>query len=240
MPQCPCCSDDCLRKLCTQQIPIFSSLDKEEMSRLASIARHRTHQKGETILSEGEAVDALIILSQGSAKAYKLTSDGREQILYIFAQGDFFGERNLLGGRKSAYTVETLESARTCAFGREDFNDLLRSSPEIAIKIIHELEKRLERMEDTMHTMGVRSLDGRIGSMLLDFGEKYGEQTADGTLVRLPLSREGIANFLGIARETVSRKLGQLEGDGIIRSVGNKAILLRDSGALRELAGKAE
>lgn len=240
MTQCPCCSHDCLNKLCTHKIPVFSSLNEEEMNRLASIAHHRQHRKGEKLLSEGEALNALVILNEGSAKAYKLTPDGREQILYVFSQGDFFGERNILGGRKSAYTVETLEPARTCAFGRQEFYDLLRTNPEIAIKIIQELEKRLERMEETMHTMGVRSLDGRIGGMLLDFGEKYGDRSADGTLIRLPLSREGMANFLGIARETVSRKLGQLEHDGIIRSVGNKAILLRDSEALRELSGKAE
>ncbi len=240
MTQCPCCSHDCLNKLCTHKIPIFSSLDQEEMDRLASIAHHRQHQKGETILSEGESLNALVILNEGSAKAYKLTPDGREQILYVFTQGDFFGERNLLGGRTSAYTVETLEPSKTCAFGRDEFYDLLRTNPEIAIKIIQELEKRLERMENAMHTMGVRSLDGRVCGLLLDFGEKYGTETPEGTLIRLPLSREGIANFLGIARETVSRKLGQLEADGVIRSMGNKAILLRNSEVLRELAGKAE
>ena len=136
--------------------------------------------------------------------------------------------------------METLGPASSCAFGCEEFFGLLRGNPEIAIKVIQELEKRMERMEETMHTMGVRSLDGRVCSLLLEFGEKYGSETQEGTLIHLPLSREGMANFLGIARETMSRKLSQLEADGILRPVGNKSILLLDRPALRLMAGKTD
>lgn len=240
MADCACCSRDCMDKLCAHKIPVFSSLDSEQIDHFSSIARHYQYRKGEPITLEGQDLNALVILNEGSAKAYKLTPDGREQILYVFSQGDFFGERNLLGGRTSAYTVEALEPVRTCTFGREEFYALLRANPDIAIKVIEELEKRMERMENAVQSMGVRSLDSRIGGLLLDFAEKYGDQTPEGVLVRLPLSREGMANFLGIARETVSRKLSQLEADGVLRPVGNKAILLLNGGELRALAGKLE
>ncbi|SBW07396.1 Transcriptional regulator, Crp/Fnr family [uncultured Eubacteriales bacterium] len=240
MTGCACCSQDCLDKLCAHKIPVFASLSPEEMGRFSSIARHYRYEKGEPITLEGEDLNALVILSEGSAKAYKLTPDGREQILYVFSQGDFFGERNLLGGRKSAYTVEALEPVRTCAFGRDEFYALLRANPDIAIKVIEELEKRMERMENAVQSMGVRSLDSRIGGLLLDFAEKYGDLTSEGVLIRLPLSREGMANFLGVARETVSRKLSQLEADGILRTVGNKALLLLNGEELKSLAGKIE
>ncbi len=238
MASCTCCSQDCLDKLCAHKIPVFSSLDSEQMNHFSSLARHYQYRKGETMVLEGADLNALVVLNEGSAKAYKLTPDGREQILYVFSQGDFFGERNLLGGRTSAYTVEALEPVRTCTFGREEFYDLLRSNPDIAIKVIEELEKRMERMENAVQSMGVRSLDSRIGGLLLDFAEKYGDETPEGVLIRLPLSREGMANFLGIARETVSRKLSQLETDGVLRTVGNKAILLLKGEELRTMAGK--
>lgn len=240
MTECHCCSQDCLHKLCANKIPVFSSLDQQEMNHLSSIACHRQYQKGETIVSEGEPLDSLIILNEGSTKAYKLTPEGREQILYVFSQGDFFGERNLLGSRKSTYTVEALETVKICMFSKDEFYELLRSNPEIAVKIIKELESRMERLENTMQSMGVRSLDERIGALLLEFAEKYGAAVPEGILLRLPLSREGIANFLGIARETVSRKLSQLESDGVVRSVGNKSILILNSTALRTPAGKTE
>lgn len=238
MTQTTCCGMDCRNKLCTQQIPLFSSLDQDKLAQLPTIARHRQYPKGEILIREGETLDSLVVLNHGSAKAYKLTPDGREQILYVFAQGDFFGERNLLGSHKSPYTVEALENSRTCHFAKSDFYDLLRSNPDLAIQVIQELELRMERMENALQSMGVRSVDGRIGTLLLDFADKYGTQVPEGILLRLPLSREGMANFLGIARETMSRKLGQLESDGVLRSVSNKSLLILDPEALRAFSGK--
>jgi CRP/FNR family transcriptional regulator len=95
----------------------------------------------------------------------------------------------------------------------------------------------MARLENAMQGMGVRNVDNRIGGILLEFAAKYGIEEKEGTLIHLPLSREGIANYLGVARETVSRKLGQLENEGVIRSVNNKSILILDKEALGTLAG---
>nr|WP_243456628.1 Crp/Fnr family transcriptional regulator [Mobilitalea sibirica] len=85
--------------------------------------------------------------------------------------------------------------------------------------------------------MGVRNVDTRVGGILLEFATKYSTKTNEGTLIHLPLSREGIANYLGVARETLSRKLGQLENEGLIRSVNNKEILIPNMQAIELLAG---
>lgn len=236
--KCDCCGDECLNKLCMHKVPIFSTLSHEEMLHISSIVRHKRYQKGEILFSEGDLLSSLVIVNEGVVKAFKVTPEGREQILHVFSEGDFFGEQNLFGGRESAYTAEALEPTKTCTFTKGDFYGILYSHPGIAVKIIETLEARIARMESTMQSMGVRSLDGRIGSLLLDFADKYGEPAAGGILVRLPLSRQGIANFLGVARETVSRKLGQLEMDGVIRSVSNKNLLLLNMETLKAMAGK--
>ena len=158
--------------------------------------------------------------------------------MYVFAEGDFFGEQYLLGGRKAAYSVEALEEVRVCTLTRQDFHDIIRAFPGIAVKIMEELEERRARREGALQDMGVRSVDARIGSLLLDFARRYGSDAPEGILIHLPLSREGMANYLGIARETMSRKLGQLENDGAIRAVGNKGILILDREALQNVAGK--
>jgi CRP/FNR family transcriptional regulator len=157
--------------------------------------------------------------------------------LYVFSEGDFFGERNLFGGQTAPYSVQALEPVKVCSFTRENFRALLAAHPDISLGIIEALEERIARMENAMQSLGVRSLDGRIAALLLDYAEKYGTEVPEGLLVRLPLSREGIANALGVARETVSRKLGQLETDGVIRSVSNRSIVIVDRGALRASAG---
>jgi CRP/FNR family transcriptional regulator len=240
MKEYDCCGEDCLNKLCMHKVPVFSSLNREEMLHISSTARHKKYDKGEIMVSEGDNLNSLIIVNEGSVKAFKITPDGREQILYIFSEGDFFGERNLFGSHKATYTVETLEPVKTCIFTKDDFYKMLHSHPDISVKIIEELEERIVRMESTMQSMGVRNLDGRISGLLLDFAGKYGMEVPEGVLIRLPLSREGIANFLGIARETISRKLGQLETEGIIRSVTNKSILILDYEALKISAGKTD
>jgi CRP/FNR family transcriptional regulator len=226
-----------LEKLCTHGIPIFASLALEQLEKIAGRTQHRSYEKGEVVLAEGSHPDYVAILNAGSVKASRFTADGREQILYVFSEGDFFGEQNLLFDRPSLYSVTALEPAQLCFLFKKDFQQLLSDNPDIGLKIIGELGWRMSHLENSVRNMGVRSLESRIGAVLLELAGKYGVQQADGTLVRMPLSREGLANYIGIARETVSRKLGMLEDEGMIRSVGNRHILIRDMKALEELAG---
>lgn len=226
----------CLNKLCTHAIPIFSSLAYDDLKKIAGLTVHRDYGKGETIVEEGGRPDFVAIVSQGSLKAARYTMDGREQILYVFAEGDFFGEQFLLTDRPAAYQIITLEPVKLCLLYRKDFHLLLQDNPEIGVKIIGELGDRLARLESSVQNMGVRSLEARISAVLLEFADRYGVAHAEGTMIFLPLSREGLASYMGIARETVSRKLSLLEEEGIIRSIGNKKILLRQRAVLEERA----
>jgi CRP/FNR family transcriptional regulator len=232
-----CHCGHCQDELCIHKVPIFSSLNEEELEKIADLISHREYKKGEIILTDGEKSEAIVIIHEGSAKAFKYTTDGREQILYVFAEGDFFGEQNLLSDRTATYSVEALQPVKTCMLSKNQFQQLLTQHSDIAIKIISELGDRMARLENAMQGMGVRNVDNRVGGILLEFAAKYGSKVQDGTLIQLPLSREGIANYLGVARETVSRKLGQLESDGVIRSVNNKSILILNHKALSVLAG---
>ncbi len=235
-----CHCNRCRDKLCMHKVPILSSLNKDDLEKIADLITHHVFKKGETLLREGDRTDYIVIIHEGSAKAYKTTSDGREQILYIFAEGDFFGEQNLFRNYNATYSVEALQTLKTCHLSKTQFRQLLYGFPEIGVKIIDELGSRMSRLENAMQSMGVRNVDNRIGGILLEFASKYGSEEASGTVIHLPLSREGIANYLGVARETVSRKFSQLENEGVIRSRNNKEILILDPEALQSLAGAYE
>lgn len=228
----------CHNKLCMHKVPIFSNLEHEHILKIADLIQHKDYKKGEPIFSLGDKLDFIVIINEGTAKAYKYTPEGREQILYVFSEGDFFGEQYLLSNQTAAYTVEALESVNVCMLSKEHFQQLLIRHPEIGIKIIEQLGTRMNRLEHAMESMGVRNVDSRVGSLLLEYSERYGKKVPEGILIRLPLSREGMANYLGIARETVSRKLGQLENDSIIRSISNKSILITDESGLIDVAGR--
>jgi CRP/FNR family transcriptional regulator len=218
-------------------VPIFSSLNKEELMCIADLINHKVYKKGEIIIHEGEKSNSITIISDGSAKACRYSLDGKEQILYIFSEGDFFGERNLLNERTSTYTIKALTQVRVCTLSKDEFQPLLYNHPDISIKILSELSERMYRLENAMQGMGIRNVDYRISTILLELSEKYGSKVKEGILIQMPLSREGIANYLGVARETVSRKLGQLESDGIIRSINNKSILILEPDTLKEATG---
>ena len=217
----------CLNKSCTRKVPIFSILDESESDHVAELILHRSYSKGSLIIMEDDSLESLIIVNKGSVKVYSYTPEEREQILYIFTEGDFFGERYLMKSRKSDYYVEALEDTEVCMVQKNDFEKLLAEKPGIGLKIIEELSTRLERLEDAVRNMGTKTVESRVGAILLEFAGKYGIEQKDGILVELPLSREGIANYIGLARETVSRKLGLLQDEGIIEMIGNKKILIR-------------
>jgi CRP/FNR family transcriptional regulator len=219
------------------KVPIFSTLDKDDLRKIMGLINHHKYKKGETLVFDGDPMDSVVIINEGSVKAYKITADGREQILYVFSEGDFFGEQNLFSGQASTYSVEALQAVKTCNLSRKQFQELLYRFPEIAVKIIDELGNRMTRLENALQTIGVRNVDNRIGGILLEFAEKYGTKNEIGTIIHLPFSREGIANYLGVARETVSRKFSQLENEGVIHSLNNKEILIPDMGKIEAIAG---
>ena len=228
---------NCLRKLCTRGIPIFAGLAYDELAKISGLTVHLNYSKGAEIIAEGSQPDFVAIINEGSVKAGKYTIDGREQILYVFSEGDFFGEQNLLFDRPAFYSVTALEPVKLCLLYKKDFQALLQGNPDIGVKIISELGERLAHLESAVQNMGVRSLEARISAVLLELAAKYGRPAPEGIKVSLPLSREGLANYIGIARETFSRKIGLLEEEGIIRTINNKTLLITNRAALEESAG---
>lgn len=229
-----CACGHCQHQLCAKRVPIFSSLDEEELDQVTGLIVRRQYAKGETILLEGSVLDSLIIVNRGMVKAFRYTQEGREQILYIFSEGDFFGEKNLLSRQEATYNVEALEPTHICMIRSKDFQALISEYPDISLKIIRELSGRLDRLENTVQNMGTKSAEARIGAVLIEFAEKYGTRHAEGIQFELPFSREGIANYIGTARETVSRRLNHLQEEGVIDMVGNKKIIIKNLEALRE------
>jgi len=226
----------CLNDLCLSKVPLFASLDNESLAKITGKMRHVSYRKGETIIREGERPLGFTVLQQGSAKAYRISADGREQILYIFPAHDYFGARFLFTEDAVPYSVEALEDTHVCILSKERLMKLLADHPMVALELIEAMANRMRRLELIVQSMGGRNAEMRIASMLLEFTDSYGRSTDRGIEVTLPLSREGLANYLGMARETMSRKLNQLEAEGIIHFVDNRLMLVKDRQMLLDLS----
>lgn len=230
-----CGCDRCYHQLCTKKIPIFSALEPNEISAVTDLIVHKTYQKGEQIILEGGIFERLIIVNNGLVKIYKYSQEGKEQILYIFSPGDFFGEKNLLKDQVATYYAEALEETMICSIHKNEFRRLLVDHPLIGVKVIEVLAERIDVLESTIENMGTRTIESRVILFLLEFAKKQGIIVEKGIQFDLPLSREGIANYIGVTRETVSRKLSFLQDEGVIELIGHKRIILLDMKALENL-----
>ncbi len=228
--KCEC--GECQPTLCVYRVPIFSTLSEDELGRVSSLAVREYFAKGEIIFMEGQRPGRMMVINTGRAKTFRYTQGGKEQILNIFSCGDFVGEMTLLGDEAVTYNAEALDDVGICAIRREDFQAVVRDHPNILLKVTEELCARLAKMETMVQSLGSKDVDSRVVSMLLEFANKYGRDHAEGRLVDLPLSREGMGNYIGVARETISRKLHSLQDQGAIRLVGTKQLLILDEDLL--------
>lgn len=230
--RCPDCNND----HCIRNVPLFASLTPDAIHTLTARMEHKSFHKGEILVREGDKASCFTVLRSGSAKAYRTTSDGRAQILYIFPANDYYGARFLLTEERVPYTVEALEETAVCILKKEHFTLMLEKHPTVALQIIEAMANRMSRLELAMQSMGGRNADLRIASLLLEFKDSYGQLNDGHVDITLPLSREGLANYLGLARETLSRKLAQFEEEGLIELVGSKIVRLLDMKRLYDLS----
>ncbi len=214
--------------MCTNRIPLFSSLSEEEMNQIQSLIIQRSYKKGETILVPHEPMHCLFILNEGIVKIIRDSQDQKEQILHLISENEFFGETNLFANIPSMMSAIALTDTVLCTISKAHFQGLIMKYPAIALKVLEELSLRLNKLEKKLESSGGKSIDDRLVSLLEDFSSKYGVSHLQGTLIHLPLNREEIANYMGLTRETISRKLAKMDKDGQLKVIGHKKILLYD------------
>lgn len=218
---------------CPKKVPIFSSLSDEEILKISRMTKHIPFQKGEMLLGEGDKSDTLYIINKGKVKLTKYTVDGKEQILYIMTAGEFFGELNLfIEDEKSNFSAFAIENTVICQLTKRDIDRIMHENPEISIKLLRALSKRLVHTENLAQNLATKDPEVRIIHMILEFCQKFGTTINNGILVHLPINREEIASYVGVTRETISRKFSKFEDLGLIKLSGNKQIIVQNQSAL--------
>jgi CRP/FNR family transcriptional regulator len=209
-----------------RRVPLFTLLSAEEMIEIQRLIVQREYKKGEFIIHPLKIMQCLFIINRGKVKVIRPNSEGKEQILYVLTVGDFFGEQALFGQMSKDIIVEALENSGICTISKAQFQTLLQQKPQIALKMIEVMSNRLSKMEELVESLGINSVDKRVFDLIEEFSLKFGRKTEQGILIQLPLSREEMANHLGITRETISRKLAKYQDEGKIKLIGHKQILL--------------
>lgn len=227
--------ETCTGKYCATKAPIFSMLDKEQIGEVTSLIVRRKYKKGQIIFFEGDVSDKFYIINKGKIKIYKYTKEGKEQILYILSEGDFMGYLSLLKKSTFEFNAEALEDVGVCILTKDSFDTILKKTPEISLKILENLHDRIVSLEDLVQRLSTKDIEARIAGILVSFAKDFGEMQGSEIIIDLPLSREEMANYIGVTRETISRKLTSMQDDGIIQLIGNKKIAIKNLEYLKDL-----
>ncbi len=229
-----CGCSTCQNKYCASKVSLFQHLDDQGLERITKLIGNRVIRKGETAFREGDPLSSLYIVNSGSVKAYTYTREGREQILYILAEGDFIGELSLLKVDVFEFNVTALEDTTMCVLAQADFRAVLAESPKIRDQIMAHAFDRIKSLEKLVQVLTNKDVDVRMGVLLVSMAEGFGIEGKEGIIITMPISREDMAAYLGLTRETVSRRLSAFQTEGILKLESNKRIIIRDIDRLRE------
>ncbi len=220
-----------------KKIAIFSDLSEPDVDRLSALLQEVLYSKDEIILHKEDPGDSLFIIRQGRVKVVLYGDDGREVILSILKEGDFFGEMSLLDGEPRSASVVSMEEADLYILKRDDFLQTLMERPGMALRILVELSRRLRVADEKIGSLALLDVYGRIAGALLQIARTEGKVDGDRIIIDERPTQQDIASMAGASRETVSRVLNDLVKSGLISMEGKKVIINKDLQSLRELHG---
>jgi CRP/FNR family transcriptional regulator len=213
--------------------------EPDELETLEDIKYYRSFEAGQPIVWAGDEMDFVASVVDGLATLSRTMEDGRRQIMGLLMASDFIGRP---GRNKVRYDVVAMTDVVLCCFRRKPFENLVEQTPSIGRRLLDMSLDDLDAAREWMLLLGRKTARERIASLLVMVFQRDAalHATVAGTQldVELPLSRENIADFLGITLETVSRQLTLLKKDGVIILEGRRGLRVPDYARLLHETGE--
>lgn len=211
------------RKTALQLCRMFQSLPQEDLGRLAQFVEYRTFEKGEYLFREGDPSEGFYIVQMGAVKLHRIGPDGRERVIYIFRDGESFGEATIAD--RSGYPAHALvvESSRLLFIPRAPFLGLIHDRPEFAMRILASMSQHLRALVDSLDDMTCRDLETRLAYWLLRRCPL--PYSAAAVEIQLDVSKNTLAAELRVRQETLSRILQRWKTLDLIETSGRKIIV---------------
>ncbi|UCD79222.1 MAG: Crp/Fnr family transcriptional regulator [Desulfobacterales bacterium] len=213
-------------------IPLFSGLPEDQIAAIKQIAVEKKVNKGEILFSEGDEGNGFFVIAEGRLKVFKVSPEGKEQILHILGPGQPFGEVSVFAGQRFPANAQALDAARVFFLPRAAIVDLIAANPSLALNMLAVMSKKLRQFAVQIENLSLKEMPARLASYLLYLAEEQG----DSATITLKTSKGQLASILGTIPETLSRVFAKLSGQNLIRVEGKKITLLDRSG-LEDLAG---
>ena len=213
---------------------MFAGLSADQQLLVMQLARPVRVGTGTQIYGPQDRETSLIVLHTGAVKTFRLSADGAEQVLRVLGPGDFTGETAVLTGLGPQEYARAVTASQLCAFSHHDVTELVRRHPEVGLRMLGALGRRLGEVEDRLNALTTRDVAARLAGYLLGLPADW----RAGTLtVALPLPKRDIASLLDTTPESLSRGLARLSDRGLI-DVAKGTVTLLDVDGLRATAGE--
>lgn len=210
-----------------KRIPIFAELAPPELEALAEAVVVARYRKNQVLFVEGEPSPSLYFICSGRVKVYRVSPDGREQILHLLEDGDPIAVVPFFDGDPCSANAEVLTNAEIALIRHEDFERIAHAHPAIPLKMLRILARALRRSQEDISSLALKSVAGRLAARLLDLAERQGELVEDGIQIAPQLSRQELGSLVGASRETVTRVLQQFQRENAIRIEGPRIVILK-------------
>ena len=211
-----------------RRVPLFEVLKDDDLEAIARVTITRSYDKDQVIILAEEEGDALFIIADGQVKVSIVSEDGREVILSLLGEGAVFGELSLLDGKPRSANVVATQDTELYMVRRADFLQLIYKVPQIAVGLLAERAARLRKTDRKIEGLALLDVTSRISETLLQLADEQGSETKFGVSLEERPTHQQLASMSGTTRETVSRVLKRLEGQGYISSEGRSMTILRE------------
>jgi CRP-like cAMP-binding protein len=212
-------------------IPLFNGLPEDQIAAIKKIAVEKKINKGEIIFSEGDEGNGFFVVADGRVKVFKVSTEGKEQILHIFGPGQPFGEVPVFAGQKFPANAQAIDRTRVLFFPRDSIVNLISANPSLALNMLAVMSKKLRQFAVQIENLSLKEMPARLASYLILLADEQNK----GDLVTLKISKGQLASTLGTIPETLSRVFAKLSGQNLI-NVDGKKITLLDRRGLENLA----
>ena len=215
-------------------VSLFWDLDLTELGYISEKMVSKKFESGNLIFLEETKGENLFFVVEGSVKVTRLSKDGREVILAMLNEGDFFGEMSLLDGESRSANVIALEDTEVLSLFRDDFLDVLHDYPKIAIQLLKEMTSRLRKSDRQIVSLSLSDAEKRIALCIVRFADEQGIiKNGQVTIPKIPIQQD-IANMAGTSRETVSRAMSLLTEEKYIERNGKELKILDYKNFIKE------
>ncbi|MFW6287346.1 MAG: Crp/Fnr family transcriptional regulator [bacterium] len=212
---------------CINKLKLFENLSEDELVNVASFCTKKVYQPGEFLFFEHDIVDKIYIVSSGRIKLSKLSASGKELTLGFAITNAVFGEEALFSDELYTMNGEVIDESCITICSKDDMEELFLNKPQIAVKVIRSLSRKLSHSTKQMSDLAFRNVRDRLLSTLQNLAENYGHKTDGGWMIDFQLTHNELASIINASRVTVTHTLTKLRDEGLV-TIDDRQIILHN------------